>query len=366
MGLFVKGVRKMKKLIFLISLLLIAYSSYGAIVPVENDSFETATNPPLDSSFDSWYEEGTPSGITSSTTQKHSGGRSCRFTNPTTSYSARGVKSFQINVTGGEIYKVGVWGYLKDENALAYDPNISWLWVSIEWFNSEGNPSTPSQNPSSGTAFSSFAIWTEFSTSNITAPSDAVYATVYIRCKETSNANNDIFVDAVFLEDSQQPTQPGDVVINEIAWMGTTTSATDEWIELYNTTDEEINLTGWTLNATDGMPEINLIGIIVANGYFLLERPDDDTLPTIPADQIYTGALGNEGENLELRDTSSTLIDSVDHFPEGWGAGDNETKQTMERIDSSWKNSIEVGGTPRQQNGSVTTIITITNWREIY
>ncbi|MCD6334669.1 MAG: lamin tail domain-containing protein, partial [Candidatus Latescibacteria bacterium] len=38
----------------------------------------------------------------------------------------------------------------------------------------------------------------------------------------------------------------GDVVINELMWMGSTASSADEWIELRNTTDSEILLSGWT------------------------------------------------------------------------------------------------------------------------
>jgi hypothetical protein len=34
-----------------------------------------------------------------------------------------------------------------------------------------------------------------------------------------------------------------DVVISEVAWMGTQASANDEWIELYNTTSAPIDLT---------------------------------------------------------------------------------------------------------------------------
>jgi len=41
----------------------------------------------------------------------------------------------------------------------------------------------------------------------------------------------------------------GTIVINEIAWMGTENSANDEWIELYS--DQQVNLTGWILEAAD-------------------------------------------------------------------------------------------------------------------
>ena len=73
-------------------------------------------------------------------------------------------------------------------------------------------------------------------------------------------------------EAAAQGTPALQVVLNEIAWMGTTTSATDEWIELFNNTPSAIHLAGWTLTAADGTPGIVLSGSIPAGAYFLLER----------------------------------------------------------------------------------------------
>jgi len=140
-----------------------------------------------------------------------------------------------------------------------------------------------------------------------------------------------------------------DVVINEIAWMGTAASYNDEWIELYNNGDTAINLDGWTLKADDGAPEINLSGTIHGKGFFLLERTDDETLPGVSADLIYKGALGNDGENLKLYNGSGGLIDQI-ICVDVWPAGDNATKQTMERISSNWQNSQDAGGTPKKEN----------------
>ncbi|WP_221568021.1 phospholipase D-like domain-containing protein [Alkalihalobacillus sp. TS-13] len=123
----------------------------------------------------------------------------------------------------------------------------------------------------------------------------------------------------------------GDVVISEIAWMGTTGSYNDEWIELYNPTANEISLEGWRLDAEDGTPSISLSGTIPANGYYLLERTDDSTVSDVEADLTYSGALGNSNEVLSLKDDSGTSVDSVDD----WYAGDNDTKAAMERVDES-------------------------------
>lgn len=150
-----------------------------------------------------------------------------------------------------------------------------------------------------------------------------------------------------------------DVVINEIAWMGTEISYSDEWIELYNNTNQTINLEGWVLKAKDGNPTIELAGKIRPNDFYLLERTGDDTLPNILADQIYTGALDNKGEKLELYDNLGNLIDPVD-CSSGWFAGDNKTKQTMERSrvrpgsdPDNWQTSENPGGTPKSENSVI-------------
>lgn len=147
-----------------------------------------------------------------------------------------------------------------------------------------------------------------------------------------------------------------DILINEIAWMGTNGSSSDEWIELLNTSDIAISLTNWTLIAVDGTPHINLSGTIAAGGLFLLERTDDSSVPGIKANLIYTGAMNNSGEVLELRDASGLLIDQVD----GWTNGNSKTKATMERISSGWttataryKSGI---GTPKSKNTSNKTL----------
>ena len=147
------------------------------------------------------------------------------------------------------------------------------------------------------------------------------------------------------------------IVINEIAWMGSlprtgessTTASNNEWIELYNPDSEMSDLEGLTFAAVDGQPSIALVGTIPAGGYFLLERADDETVPGIVADLIYTGALSNSGEKLELKNTAGAIVDSVDAM-NGWPAGDNITKETMQRLNAGgW---ITASGTPRAANAT--------------
>ncbi len=134
----------------------------------------------------------------------------------------------------------------------------------------------------------------------------------------------------------------GEVIINEIAWMGDTDSYNNEWIELKNLADSKIDLSNWTLTAEDGSPAITLEGFINANQYFLLRRGQS-------ADQTYSGSLGNDGEKLQLKNSSDEIIDIID-MSDGWLAGDNNSKATAERCGDFWQTSASAGGTPKAEN----------------
>ncbi|MDD3046339.1 MAG: lamin tail domain-containing protein [Candidatus Pacebacteria bacterium] len=137
-----------------------------------------------------------------------------------------------------------------------------------------------------------------------------------------------------------------EIVINEIAWMGTENSANDEWIELFNKTEKDISLEGFSLFLDT--KEIKLEGIIKAHNFYILERTDDGTLPKIKADLIYTGSMKNTGLNIFLK-KDGVIIDKA-LFENGFNVGDNETKQTAERINESWQTSLNSGGSPQNEN----------------
>jgi len=145
------------------------------------------------------------------------------------------------------------------------------------------------------------------------------------------------------------------VIFNEIAWMGSILSANDEWIELKNISGSQIDLTGWQILNKDQNIKIifsskNYIGQTPA--IFLLERTSDDSVPGVPADWIYTGALRNSDETLYLFDQNCQLQDEVSANPD-WPAGDKTSKRTMERkTDFSWQTSLNPGGTPRRENST--------------
>lgn len=126
----------------------------------------------------------------------------------------------------------------------------------------------------------------------------------------------------------------GAVLINEVAWAGTRASAFDEWIELHNPGPHAIRLDGWRLTDNDDI-DIALRGTIPPYGFFLLERTDDSTVASLPADQIYAGSLHNEGETLVLLDPSDNQIDTANKGGGDWPAGDRDSWASMERLGGS-------------------------------
>lgn len=169
-------------------------------------------------------------------------------------------------------------------------------------------------------------------------------------CDDGNLVNGDGCSDMCRWELDETKRNVGDIVINEVAWMGNDNSVHDEWIELKNMTNSNIPLVGWTLNSQDGSPMIQLEGVILANDYFLLERIDDASVPEIVADLIFASALSDTGEDMELKDDLGNLIDNIDSAS-GWLAGDNTEYRTMERdADGNYYDSFIINGTPRTGN----------------
>ena len=121
------------------------------------------------------------------------------------------------------------------------------------------------------------------------------------------------------------------VVIKEVAWAGSVSSGSDEWIELKNNTAEAISLEGYQLE-DDTKVVVEFSGkTIPANGYFLIEKREEST--SVQSDLIFSGmSLANDGDALRLLKNGQE-IDSVNPTGSMWPAGSSTKKGTMTRID---------------------------------
>ncbi len=159
--------------------------------------------------------------------------------------------------------------------------------------------------------------------------------------RETKN-KEDLKVEICsFKTSSTIPTvPPGPVILNEVAWMGSEESFSNEWIEIKNISDSAVNVSGWQLLDKDEQIKMVFSEEIDSGEFLLLRRGED-----------FSGNLRNSDEGLRLFDGRCNLVDEVFATPD-WPAGDNKSKFTMERSvhDFSWVSSSIAGGTPGKEN----------------
>ena len=137
------------------------------------------------------------------------------------------------------------------------------------------------------------------------------------------------------------------VVISEISLSGFTTS--DEFVELYNPTDQDINLQNWRLRKkTDSGAESNLVaslsGVIKSHGYFLIV-PQTGYMGLVPGDRTFSVAgaqLAQDNTVLLYSDAGITLVDKV-----GFGA-------VVDREGTAAANPIVGEGLERKANSNST------------
>jgi len=141
-----------------------------------------------------------------------------------------------------------------------------------------------------------------------------------------------------------------DIVINEIMYAPTT--GEPEWIELYNRTNQNINIVSWKLSDANSsitlLPESILDDIIIpANSFLVISKSGDiSNFYSVPSEVFVANipSLNNTGDAVVLKDQVGRLIDSLSYKP-GWGG--NTGGKSLERINinlasidsSNWKTS---------------------------
>ncbi|MCL4397688.1 lamin tail domain-containing protein [Patescibacteria group bacterium] len=150
------------------------------------------------------------------------------------------------------------------------------------------------------------------------------------------------------LADPPTEINEGDIVINELMWMGTATGSADEYIELRNTTDRAIDMSALKLmawNQNDNMFKdmpISLSGqTIAAKGYFLISHYNSgdsksDLNSSVHVNLVAPGiSLSNNNLEIKLVETAdeNNLIDQAwNGTTPGEGLHDGNKHYAMERV----------------------------------
>ena len=133
--------------------------------------------------------------------------------------------------------------------------------------------------------------------------------------------------------------------------MGSLSSSAAEWMEIKNSSANEVDLSGWEILNASGKIKITFsTGDALAPGGLLLLARGSST----PAEKTYSGDLVNTGDVLALMDPQCGISDYLD-ASNGWPDGNNTTKQTLERDADGvgWHTSALPGGTPGAKNSVV-------------
>ena len=142
-----------------------------------------------------------------------------------------------------------------------------------------------------------------------------------------------------------------EIVINEIHYNSRPNDAQDEFVELYNSGDTPVDLSGWFFN--DGFDYTFPVGTQIGVGGYVVVAKN----PAALLDRYGLGALGpfdgglsGEGERIELRRADGSVADEVnyqDNFP--WPTAAGGAGSSMELIHpgldndlgGSWRSSLK-------------------------
>lgn len=144
----------------------------------------------------------------------------------------------------------------------------------------------------------------------------------------------------------------GDIVINELMYAGSSISENDEWLELRNLTDHNIDLTGFYLskldNGIESLMPIDLTGSTIdANSYFLIAKSNDfggldSALGVMP--DIWDNDLDLSNSSLQIKfytDTDALIDTAWDGSAPTEGLYDsvNHKYYSMERVSNPGEGS---------------------------
>jgi hypothetical protein len=118
------------------------------------------------------------------------------------------------------------------------------------------------------------------------------------------------------LRPAQATTTPP-VILNELQWMGSSASTADEWIELRNTTEQSIDLSGWKLTKHSSGQQVPMLqipagtsiaaqGFVVISNYGVGAKSILQVSPTIINTDV---ALANSDLRIELLDAAGNVVD---------------------------------------------------------
>ena len=206
------------------------------------------------------------------------------------------------------------------------DPQGAGTFAALKWRVAEvTDPGAPAYDPDADPIYEWKAVWESGEVTvwnnQIRIPASAVEIghayRVRARMKDDTGRWGHWSDYVQFIPSMATTSAPGDVIITE--FLANPVSGSDdgkEWIEVFNTTNADVDLTGWTLS--DNEDDVHTIGgdapvLVPSKGHLVLgESADPSANGGAPVDYAYGGSftLGNNADEIVLLQ-GDTVIHSV-------------------------------------------------------
>ncbi len=302
-------------------------------------------------------------GALASDVRARSGARAARLDSDTT--STKWVHQ-SITVESGSWYVFEAW-------VLHGEPAVASAFLRISWYASaDGGGAAIDTVDSTSTLDVPSPGYRFLTTGSVAAPSDARSARVRVMLAPVSDASASILVDDAWFSPAAPPTSTpsatmpasvavangavaggssdtapvgarsrravdgttataaglppseiDDVVINEVLYDADSDvpDADAEWIEIYNGSDQPVDLAGWSLRDATAQVDVLPAFVVPAHGFAIVattdavtkEYPDVAARVAILGGRIGNG-LGNDGDRLYLADAAGAVVDAI-----SWG-----------------------------------------------
>ena len=114
------------------------------------------------------------------------------------------------------------------------------------------------------------------------------------------------------------------------------TEADGEWIELYNNTDEWINLSGWMMTNSYGQEFVLSTYLLPPQGYFVIAGCGDETQNGgLTPNQVFGSFRIHESGSITLYSSSRSIVDRIEYD----GTWSVIPGASCERINPGWISS---------------------------
>ena len=249
----------------------------------------------------------------------------------------------------GQVYKINV--SVKNEGLMTSYP------FQLELFRIIAQDTLYLTNQSFGPLLPTATVMAEFQDTAITSGQITM---LHVSMPGDESPENNSFVKSIVFRSPSQA-----VIINEINYLPS--SASTEWVELYNRSQHSIDLKKWLIadEASFTSPKVisNSSVSLPPNGFLVIARDSilfrnrfPGPIPTIFMTTL--PSLNNSGDQLVLFDSTRSVVDSL-YYDARWG-GDLDVSleriapDSLSYLESNWQS------TSSSQGGSPGTINTIT------